>query len=170
MGNTSNHKRDHSDFILSYWEDNSFSHGRIIAHNRVTVQPPELPEDTKLAADALRIHAAVKIQANYRGYVVRRDKWDTLRDKHKEAITDDDKVSLHLLSVFVGYGWDFMSTLIWAKHRLYANSFIYKTDHLKVNLVMFNMDIFSLSHDVASERVITPYMKIDKRLEVYNIM
>ena len=83
----------------------------------------------------------MKIQANYRGYVVRRDKWDTLRDKHKEAITDDDKVSLHLLSELVGYGRDFRSTLIWDQHRLYANSFIYKTDHLKVNIVMFNMDI-----------------------------
>ena len=49
----------------------------------------------------------MKIQANYRGYVVRRDKWDTLRDKHKEAITDDDKVSLHFLGVFFGYGWGF---------------------------------------------------------------
>ena len=105
-GNSSNHKRDHSDFISSYWEDNSFIHRRIITLDLVTVQPPELPEDKKLAADALRIHAAVKIQANYRGYVVRRDKWDTLRDKHKEAITDDDKVSLHLLSLVVGYCWD----------------------------------------------------------------
>ena len=49
----------------------------------------------------------MKIQANYRGYVVRRDKWDTQPDKHKEAITDDDNVSLHLLSVIVGYGWEF---------------------------------------------------------------
>ena len=65
-------------------------------------QPPELPEDEKLAADALRIQAAVKIQANYRGYMVRSGKWDTLRYKHKEAITDDDKVPLHNVCL---WGW-----------------------------------------------------------------
>lgn len=62
--------------------------------NIVTKQQPELPEDEKLAADAIRIQAAVKIQANYRGYIVRSGKWDSIRNSHIEAITDDDKLRL----------------------------------------------------------------------------